>query len=148
MEIVDAFTVRAPLEEVWDFLFDLERMGACVPGVKSIERVDENTYRGKLGVKLGPVTATFDGTATLTELDPPRRIVASLEADDRSLASFVKATFASTLNPIEGGTEVAYRMDLSLRGRLAQFGSGVIGATVKKLTAEFARNMMVQLESG
>lgn len=147
MRVADSFVVRASLEKVWAFLLDIERMGRCVPGVEAIERVDDKTFRGKLKVRVGPVAAAFTGTAVLTEIEPPRRIVASLEGDDRSIASFVKATFASTLTPIEGGIEVAYQMEVNLRGRLAQFGTAVISATAKKMTAEFAKNVAAQLES-
>jgi len=146
VQITGSFTVRAPLEQVWDFLLEVERMGPCVPGVESIERIDHTTYRGKLKIKIGPIAAAFNGIATLIEIDPPRRVVASLEGDDRSIASAVKATFASTLSPVDGGTEVAYQMDVNLRGRLAQFGTAVITATAKKITAEFARNVTTKLE--
>ncbi|HEY4689923.1 MAG TPA: SRPBCC domain-containing protein, partial [Anaerolineae bacterium] len=100
MNIVDSFVVRAPLEGVWAFLFDLERMGQCVPGVESIERVDDTHYRGKLKVKVGPIAAAFNGTATLVEAEPPRRVVASIEGDDRSIATFVKMTLTSTLSAV------------------------------------------------
>jgi carbon monoxide dehydrogenase subunit G len=146
VQIADSFVVHAALEKVWDLLFDIERMGRCVPGVESIERVDDKTYRGKLKVKVGPIAAAFYGTAVLTEIDPPRSVVASLEGDDKSIASFVKATFISTLSPTEDGTEVAYQMDMNLRGRLGQFGTAVLGATAKKMTAEFAKNVTAQLE--
>jgi hypothetical protein len=97
-------------------------------------------------VKVGPIAAAFYGTAVLTEIDPPRSVVASLEGDDKSIASFVKATFTSTLSPTKNGTEVAYQMEMNLRGRLAQFGTAVISATAKKMTAEFAKNVTAQLE--
>ena len=102
MQVGDSFVVHAPREKVWELFFDIGRMGQCVPGVESIERVDDVTYRGKLKIKVGPVAAAFNGTAALTEVDPPRRLVASLEGDDRSIASFVKATFTSTLSSVEG----------------------------------------------
>ncbi|HKZ85334.1 MAG TPA: SRPBCC family protein [Anaerolineae bacterium] len=147
MQIDDSFVVHAPREKVWELFFDIGRMGQCVPGVESIERVDDVTYRGKIKIKVGPVAAAFNGTAALKEVDPPRRVVASLEGDDRSIASFVKATFTSTLSSVEGGTQVAYRMDVNLRGRLAQFGTAVINATAKKVTAEFVGNVRATLES-
>ena len=74
------------------------------------------------------------------------RIAGTVEGDDKSSASSVKATFTGTLNPVAGGTEAAFQVDANLRGRLAQFGGPVIAATAKKLTAEFAKNLRVQLE--
>lgn len=147
MQLADSFTIRASPEKVWAFLLDLEEMGRCVPGLASVEKVDEKTYRGTLEVKVGPVAAAFGGKATLTEFDPPRRMAAVLEGDDKLIASMVKASFTSTLTAVEVGTEVAYHMEVSLRGRLAQFGTTVVSATAKKLTAEFAQNVRTKLES-
>jgi carbon monoxide dehydrogenase subunit G len=146
VHIADSFVVRAPLETVWQFLFDVERMSRCVPGVEAVEAVDDRTYRGKLRVKVGPISAAFGGTVTLTEVDAPRRVVASVEADDKASASMVRATFSATLAAVEGGTQVAYQMDVNLRGRLAQFGAAVIGGTARKMTADFAEQVRAQLE--
>lgn len=143
--IADSFTIPAPPDQVWAFFLDVERMSQCVPGVEAVEAVDDKTYRGRLRVKVGPITARFAGTATLTQVDPPRRLAAAVEGDDKASASVVSAAFAATLTPVEGGTEVAYHVDVNLRGRLAQFGGPVIGATAKKLTAEFARNVSARL---
>ena len=141
MQLSDSFVIHAPPEKVWEFFLDIERMSRCMPGVESVEKVDDKTYRGKLKVKVGPIAATFGGTATLTEVDPPRRLAASVEGDDKASASAVKVIFAATLAAAEGGTKVSYQMDVTLRGRLAQFGGPVIGATAKKMTAEFAANV-------
>lgn len=146
MLLSDSFTVKAPLETVWQFMFDIERMGKCVPGVESIEMLDETTYRGVLKIKVGPIGAAFNGKVTLSEVEAPRRVVALIEGDDKSIASAVKATFTSTLAEIEGGTEVSYQMDVNVRGRLGQFGTTIIGTTAKKMTAEFAKNVRTQLE--
>ena len=147
MQLSDSFTVKASLEEVWQFMFDVERMGACVPGVESIEMLDDKTYRGVLKIRVGPISASFAGKVTLTEVEAPQRVTALIEGDDKSIASTVRATFTSTLAAIEGGVEISYQMDVNLRGRLAQFGAAVVGATAKRMTAEFAKNVKAQLES-
>ncbi len=146
MQIQDSFMIHAPQEKVWDFLFDIQKLSECVPGIESVEALDDKTYRGKLVVKVGPIKSEFSGTVTLTEVDAPNRIVGVVEGDDKASASSVKATFTGTLNPVNGGTEAAFLVDANLRGRLAQFGGPVITATAKKLTAEFAANLRAQLE--
>jgi len=146
MQIKDSFTINAPQEKVWELLFDIPRLGQCVPGIESVEVVDDKTYRGKLVVKVGPIKSQFSGVVTLTEVEPPQRIVGAVEGDDKTSASSIKATFSGTLAAVEAGTEAAFVVDLSLRGRLAQFGGPVISATAKKLTAEFAKNLRAQLE--
>jgi carbon monoxide dehydrogenase subunit G len=140
MQINDSLTVTADRERVWAFLIDVKRMGQCMPGVDSIEELDGSTYLGKLKIKVGPVMAAFNGKATITEIDPPNRLVALIEGDDKSSESAVKATFVSTLSPTDGdGTRIDYEMDVNLRGRLAQFGLTVVKGTAKKMTAEFGK---------
>ncbi|RJP48119.1 MAG: carbon monoxide dehydrogenase [Anaerolineaceae bacterium] len=147
MQIKDSFVIDAPQEKVWKFLFDIPKLGQCVPGIESVEVVDDKTYRGKLVVKVGPIRSEFGGTVTLTEVDAPNRIAGTVEGDDKSSASSVKATFTGTLTAVAGGTEAAFHVDANLRGRLAQFGGPVITATAKKLTAEFAKNLRARLEN-
>jgi len=146
MQIVDSFFVKASQEEVWQFIFDIPRMSKCIPGIEAVEIIDDKNYRGKLVVKVGPIKSEFGGTVTLTEVTAPNFIAGSLEGDDKSSASSVKAAFSGTLTAVEGGTQAAFRVDANLRGRLAQFGGPIINATAKKLTAEFAKNMRAQLE--
>ena len=148
MNISDSFRVEAPVPAVWDLLLDIQRMAQCVPGLESIEAVDDTTYRGRLKVKVGILSAVFSGTVRLAEVDAPRRMRALIEADDRSSASQVKATFTSTLTAAEGSTRVDYEMEVNLRGRLAQFGLTVVKATAKKVTAEFVQCLQHTLSDG
>jgi len=148
VQIKDSFIIQAPIESVWDFFMDVEGTSRCVPGVQSFEVVDDNNFKGELKVKVGPISAQFKGTATLTEKVPTRRLVASAEANDRATRSIVKAAFTSDLTTVDGGTQVDYEMDVSLRGRLAQFGSTVFQSTAKKVTAEFVQCVQAQLAGG
>jgi carbon monoxide dehydrogenase subunit G len=146
MQIKDSFVINAPQEKVWELLFDIPRLSKCVPGIESVEVIDDKTYRGNLVVKVGPIKTEFTGTVTLTEITAPNRIAGTVDGDDKASASMVKAGFSGTLTSVENGTEAAFIVDVSLRGRLAQFGGPVITATAKKLTAEFAKNLRAQLE--
>ncbi len=146
MQIVDSFVVNAPQEKVWDFLFDIPRLSQCVPGLESIEVVDDKTYRGKVVVRVGPIKSEFSGTVTLREAAAPHYIAGTVEGDDRAGGSSVKAAFRGTLSPVESGTQAAFEVEANLRGRLAQFGGPVIAATARKLTAQFAGNLRAQLE--
>jgi carbon monoxide dehydrogenase subunit G len=140
MQISDSLTVTADRERVWAFLMDVERLAQCMPGVESVEEMDDSTYQGKLKVKVGPVMAAFNGKATITETDPPNRLVALIEGDDKSSDSTVKATFVSTLfSTDDDGTRIDYEMDVNLRGRLAQFGLTVVKGTARKMTAQFRK---------
>lgn len=146
MQIRDSFVIDAPQDKVWELLFDIPRLSKCVPGIESVEIVDDKTYRGKLVVKVGPIKSEFTGTVTLTEVVAPNRIAGTVDGDDKASASMVKASFSGTLAAVGNGTEAAFVVDVNLRGRLAQFGGPVITATAKKLTAEFAKNLRAELE--
>jgi carbon monoxide dehydrogenase subunit G len=147
MLIKDSFVINAPQQKVWDFLFDIPRLSQCIPGIESVEVVDETTYRGKLVVKVGPIKSEFSGKVLLTDAQTPNRIAGTVEGDDKASASSVKASFTGTLKAIDGGTEAAFEVEANLRGRLAQFGGPVITATAKKLTAEFAKCLRERLET-
>jgi carbon monoxide dehydrogenase subunit G len=146
MQIVDSFVIKASRDDVWNFIFDIPRMSKCIPGIEAVEIIDDKNYRGKLVVKVGPIKSEFGGTVTLTEISAPDRIAGSVEGDDRSSASSVKASFSGTLTSVEGGTQAAFVVDANIRGKLAQFGGPIINATAKKLTAEFAKNVRAELE--
>ena len=146
MHIKDSFIIKAPQDKVWEFLFDIPKLSECVPGIESVEAVNDKTYKGKLVVKVGPIKSTFSGTVNLTDVEAPYRIAGSVEGDDRASASSVKALFIGTLKSVDGGTEAAFEVEANLRGRLAQFGGPIITATAKKLTAEFANNLRERLE--
>jgi len=147
MQIKDSFVINAPQQLVWNFLFDIPRLSQCIPGIESVEVIDDKTYRGKLVVRVGPIKSEFIGKVTLTEVEAPHRIAGALEGDDRASASSVKATFTGGLNPAPDGTEAAFQVEVNLRGRLAQFGGPVITATAKKLIAEFAKCLKARLET-
>lgn len=146
MQIKDSFVVNAPQERVWQFMFDIPRLSRCVPGIESVEMLSEKAYRGKLVVRVGPIKSEFGGLVTLTEIAAPQRIAGTVEGEEASSASSIKATFSGALRRVEGGTEVSFQVEANLRGRLAQFGAPVITATAKKLTAEFAKNLQAELE--
>lgn len=146
MLIKDSFVINAPQEKVWDFLFDIPKLSQCIPGIESVEVVDEKNYRGQLVVRVGPIRSAFNGAVTLTEVNAPDRIAGTVEGDDKSSASSVRASFTGTLKAKDGGTEAAFEVEANLRGRLAQFGGPVITATAKKLTAEFAKCLKERLE--
>jgi carbon monoxide dehydrogenase subunit G len=146
MHIADSFLIKAAQEEVWKLMFDIPRLSQCIPGIESVEALDDKTYRGRLVVKVGPIRSEFAGIVRLTEVVAPQRIAGVVEGDDKSSASSVKGSFTGALTPVDGGTQVAFDVEANLRGRLAPFGGPVINATAKKLTAEFAKNLREQLE--
>ena len=146
MRIQDSFTVEAPLEVVWDFLQDIPRVAACMPGLESVEQIGPDEYKAAFKVSVGPVKAKFAGKATIVERLAPVKIAARIEGNDRTSATSVKADFTGRLSGAGAGTLMEVDMEVALRGRLAQFGSAVMIATSKKLTATFADRVRKAIE--
>lgn len=138
MIIEGEFIVPVPQDKVWDFLQDIRQVSACVPGAEAVEEVGPDTYRGRLRVQVGAIRGTFSGEITIVEQEPPTRLVAKVKGEDPRLASIVDATFEGCLEPNGEHTRLIYRVDLHLRGRIAQFGRGVIQLTANRMAEEFA----------
>lgn len=128
IEIAREFEVEQPPEEVWAFLTTPERVVECLPGAEMVEQVDDRTYRGKIGTKLGPIDATFEGTITFDRLDRDAlEVEMSGSGEDRGGKGTVKMQMHSKLEPLEdGGTAVSVSQTIELSGKLATFGRGGI----------------------
>ncbi len=147
MKIQERFTVNAPADEVWAFLIDPERVAAALPGAKITEKVDENTYRGGMGVSVGPVSASYDGTVAF-DLDEENRS-ASVRAKGQGKAGMGNADMRMTSTVVELGpneTEVTVDADLSVTGILAQLGRGMMQHVSKRMFKQFTQ--IVEKEVG
>jgi uncharacterized protein len=139
MQFEDDFVVDAPVDRVWDYLLDVERIAPCAPGAELTEIVDEKTWKGKVNIKVGPVAMSFAGTVTLLERDDAaHRAVLKADGRERSGRGAASATVTSRLEQAEGGTKVTISTDLTISGAAAQFGRGMIPDVSKRLTREFA----------
>ena len=145
MQLNDAFTISAPPTQVWTVLDDVYRLSECVPGVEGVEETGPDTYTGLLVVKVGPISSRFSGKVHFIERIPAEKLVAEVEGQDKTSATFITATFTGVLAEDPAGTALSYEVDVALRGRLAQFGLAVVQATAKKLTREFAKCLEAKL---
>lgn len=128
IQIEREFEVEQSPEEVWDFLVTPERVVECLPGAKLLEEIDERTYRGEIGVRLGPIGATFEGRIHFDTLDQENyEVEMSGEGKDRKGTGSVRMGMRSKLTPKDdGGTRVAVQQEVNLAGKLASFGRGGI----------------------
>jgi uncharacterized protein len=146
MIIEETFTIAAPAQTVWDFFLNIERVSKCVPGAE-VKQVDLQNYEGTLTVKVGPIGASFSGSVTLTTQTPPALLEASMKAKDKMTASMVQGKFTSALTALSSNqTSVHYSIDVSIRGKLGQFGQTVIQDTAKRLSAEFLKCIKAEIE--
>jgi carbon monoxide dehydrogenase subunit G len=148
MIIEQTFTVQAPIQNLWNFLIDIERMSLCVPGAENVKALDETHYEGTLKVKIGPIAASFQGQAELLEVEAPKRLVAKGGAKDERSGSLASATFTANLRPLaENQTEIAYQVEVTMRGTFGRFGQGVMSEIAKRMTVEFAQCVETRLTS-
>lgn len=140
MELENTIEIPAPAERVWAYLLDVERVAPCMPGAELTEVVDERTWKGKVAVKLGPVSLSFAGTVVIQERDETERTVV-LKADGKETKGkgAASAVVTSRLEDADGsGTRVVISTDLSISGALAQFGRGMIADVSQRMAGQFA----------
>lgn len=148
MTFEDRFTVQAPVERVWAFLRDPERVAQCIPGTEGIDVIDDRHYHVVAGAKVSFLSVSFAMNVTVTEIEEPVRLVSVAEGMDARIKERVKLSSALTLEPRgPAATEVSYRIDLTVFGKLASLGLGVIKVKAKQMTADFATCIRTRLES-
>ena len=142
MELVNDFTVNAPIDEAWATLTDLERIAPCMPGAQLTE-IEGETYRGLVKVKVGPITAQFKGQAHFVERDADARR-AALKAEGRDTGGKGNASAIITAQLVEvapSTTQVTVTTDLTITGKVAQFGRGALADVSDKLLKQFVTNL-------
>ena len=148
MELTNEFSVSVPVDEAWQVLTDLERIAPCMPGAE-LQEVEGDDYRGIVKVKVGPITAQYKGTATFQERDEAgHRAVIRAEGRDTRGQGNASATITATLVAESGGTHVSVLTDLTVTGKVAQFGRGVLADVSGKLLDQFVDALESDVLSG
>ena len=148
MEFDNSFEVPLPPDEAWKVLLDIERIAPCMPGAELTEVVDQNTYKGKIGVRLGPVALTFAGIVKFEQIDGATRSArVAAQGTDAKGRGGANAASLFRLEPTAGGSKVLVHTNLTLSGAVAQYGRGVgiIQATAAQLMNQFANSLKQRL---
>jgi carbon monoxide dehydrogenase subunit G len=147
MEFDNSFDVPLPVDEAWKLLMDIRRIAPCLPGAELTEVVDDRTYKGKVGVRLGPVSLAFAGTVKFDEIDDAaHRAKISAQGSDAKGRGAANATATFHLEPVAAGAKVMVHTNLTLSGAVAQYGRGVgiIQITAAQIITQFANNLKAQ----
>jgi carbon monoxide dehydrogenase subunit G len=141
MELDNEFDVGVPIDQAWAILTDLERIAPCMPGAQ-LQEVEGDEYRGIVKVKVGPITAQYKGTATFVELDESTH-TAKISATGRDTRGQGNASAAvvATLEDRGDSTHVSVLTDLTVTGKVAQFGRGVLADVSGKLMDQFVSSL-------
>jgi uncharacterized protein len=147
MQLENSFQVGAPPDRVFDYLLDVNKVVGCVPGAELTEVVDQSTFKGKVKVKVGPITVAYSGTARISERDDAHRS-ATLSADGRETtgSGSARATATMKVQPSGDGSMVEILTEYHVAGRVAQFGRGVMEDVSKRLIRDMASCIQANLE--
>ena len=137
MELTNEFHVAVPLARAWAVLTDIELIAPCMPGAQ-LEEIEGNEYRGGVKIKVGPITAQYKGKATFLEKDDVNhKAVLRAEGRDTKGQGNASATITATLVAAGTGTDVKVSTDLTITGKVAQFGRGVLADVSAKILGQF-----------
>ena len=147
MELNNEIDVNAPIQEVWEAFNTPERIAPCLPGAE-LQEVDGNNFNGLVKIKVGPITAQYKGTASYLEKDEDaQKVVIKGDGRDTRGAGNASATITAQLSEISPDvTNVNVRTELTITGKVAQFGRGAISDVSGKLMTQFAQNLEQLLE--
>ena len=136
MDLTGEERIAAPREAVWAALNDPETLRACIPGCQSLSQTSPTELEATVKIKIGPVSATFKGEVTLSNLNPPESYTIAGEGKG-GIAGFARG--GADVKLTDEGTEtlLSYTVHAEIGGKLAQLGSRLIDSTSKKLAAQF-----------
>jgi carbon monoxide dehydrogenase subunit G len=149
MQLENSFSVGAPPDRVFAYLLDVNKIVGCVPGAELSEVVDPNTFKGKVKVKVGPITVAYNGTARIVDRNESERS-ATLEAEGRETTGpgSARAKAHMSVQPEGAGSVVKIVTDYSVAGRVAQFGRGVMEDVSRRIVNDMAACIKSNVEAG
>ena len=147
MRIEEKFSVKSPIQKLWDSLLDPEIVGPCIPGCEMVEPISDKEYDSIIKAKVGFIAVRFKIKTVIEEMIPYSLIRTVGEGNElRKLGHFKQKT-SINFNPLSANeTEVAYQSEISIVGKLATFGDRILRAKAKEIGREFADAVKKRLE--
>ncbi len=148
IEIRETFTVSAPVDQVWSFMKTPENLAGCMPGASLARIIDDRSFVGTVKLKVGAITASYDGTMTFIKLDDSARELTLLAEAKEKGGGTVSGTISANLLALpDSSTEVRCESSVDLTGRIVQVGRGMIEGVSKQVIQKFVTNVKGSLES-
>ena len=146
MELNNEFRVAVPVAKTWQVLTDVERVAPCIPGAQLLS-VDGDDFTGVVKVKVGPITVSYKGDASFQEKDEAaqRVVIKATGKETRGSGNAAAVVTAQLKDDGTHGTIVSITTDLTVSGKAAQFGRGVLADVSTNLIGQFARNLEADL---
>ena len=143
------FRVIAPPDRVWGFLRDPASFSSCIPGVSDVEALEDGTFRATVAVTIALLTARFGMGVRIVEERAPYHLVAEMSGDDGQTGTRLETRNTVDLEAVDGETEVAFRIDARLSGKLAALDGGIaVKLKSRRMAREFAEEVKRRVESG
>ena len=147
MKFAGNLTITKPVETVWEFLWDVEKLSRCIPGCQSIKTIKEREkYELKIKDSVGPITVQFEMLADVKKFDPLKRIEIAMEGKDFR-AGGVRQTMALALTPKGKETEIDFETDVNVFGRLGTLGYPFVKKKAESVIKEFGDKVKSTIEA-
>ena len=147
MLIEGKFTLKAPVQNLWNFLLEPDTLASCIPGAEKVEAIDDKTYECIVKQSVGPISVRFKFTAVLAEVDPPKHVKAVGRGEELGkMGTFTCDVIVNLAENPTGEVEVSYQTNVNIVGRLATFGERIMRAKAKSVGEEFTRNLQEKLK--
>lgn len=142
MLIEETFRVKSPIDELYNFFLDAQKVGQCIPGCESVEVVGDNEYDSIIKAKVGIISTRFK-VRTVIEETVPNSLIRTIGhgKELRNLGQFKQKTLIKLRSILDNETEVFYKVDVSMVGRLAIFGDRIMKSKAKTMGKEFAESV-------
>jgi hypothetical protein len=149
VQIDKVFAIPASADLCWQFLQDIAAVGACMPGAKITERLDDAHYKGTVTVKVGPATMSFRGDIEVREVDAATRTVRLIgKGSDTTGTSGASIDLTARVEAAEGGaSHLVGKSEASVSGKAAAFGGRMMNAVADQVLMQFAANFAAQVEA-
>lgn len=146
--ITKSFEVEQPPSVVWKYLLDPEEVVECVPGVSIDEKIEEGVYKGKVGMKFGPISANYKADIIYEDVDEKNRkiVLIGKGVDTKGMGSADMQMNLDLSAKEDGGSKVDAIMEVTIIGKIAQFGSRLVNDVSNQLFKQFVANFTKKLE--
>ncbi|HEX3753628.1 MAG TPA: carbon monoxide dehydrogenase subunit G [Rhizomicrobium sp.] len=136
MDFTGRYRIPAPPETVWAGLIDPATLAAALPGCEALDKTGDTEFSGTVAVKVGPMKARFKGKITLSQMEPPHRLLLTGNGDG-GVSGFASGSATVLLAPKDSGTELTYTAGATVGGKLAQIGQRLIDGAAKQIADQF-----------
>ena len=147
MLIEGKFSLKAPIQKVWDHILEPETLAACMPGAEKVAKIDDKTYDAVVKQKVGIIKVTLKFRNQLTVVQPPNHLELEGEGEDITKLGHFKQRTVMDLKEIgDGEVEVSYQSNVNIVGKLAMFGDRIMRSKAKDVEKEFTQNLQNKLK--